>query len=268
MKVNHMSTLMEMTDRDSLLAIRRYVRSDLPLLRRFGRALTGSRQLADMCVVQLMNDVIDSPEIVGTSRNPRVALYKHFVGTLKALSQEPEVESALAVVQSASRQVQLLVSVEGFSRHEAAEILNVSEQEVNSMLAAAADGCLTGNASILVIEDEPLISMQLEQLISELGHRVLGIAATRRQANKLMKANVPDLVLSDAQLADGSSGIEAVNDVLALRDVPVIYITAFPERLLTGRRGEPNFLISKPFDAQAVKAIIGQALFLKFQAQS
>jgi CheY-like chemotaxis protein len=68
-------------------------------------------------------------------------------------------------------------------------------------------------------------------------------------------------VLADIQLADGSSGIDAVKDILARLDVPVIFITAFPERLLTGERPEPTFLITKPFQRSTVKAAISQALF-------
>ena len=71
----------------------------------------------------------------------------------------------------------------------------------------------------------------------------------------------PGLVLADIQLADGSSGIDAVKDILGRFDVPVIFITAFPERLLTGERPEPTFLITKPFQPETVKAAIGQALF-------
>jgi hypothetical protein len=52
-----------------------------------------------------------------------------------------------------------------------------------------------------------------------------------------------------------------VKDILQRYDVPVIFITAFPERLLTGERPEPTFLITKPFQPETVKAAIGQALF-------
>ena len=68
------------------------------------------------------------------------------------------------------------------------------------------------------------------------------------------------LVLADIQLADGSSGIDAVQDILALAPVPAIFITAFPERLLTGHRVEPTFLISKPFRENTVRAAISQSL--------
>src|SRR3546814_18921312 len=68
------------------------------------------------------------------------------------------------------------------------------------------------------------------------------------------------LVLADIQLADGSSGIDAVQDILALAPVPAIFITAFPERLLTGSRVEPTFLISKQFRQNTVREAIIQSL--------
>ena len=116
---------------------------------------------------------------------------------------------------------------------------------------------------VMIVEDEPLIAMQLEALTMELGHCVVGAATTMKQAVTIASANPPDLILSDVQLADGSCGIEAVSRIRGERNTPVIFITAYPERLLTGEGPEPIFLISKPFDSEAVKATIGQALFLE-----
>jgi CheY-like chemotaxis protein len=78
----------------------------------------------------------------------------------------------------------------------------------------------------------------------------------------------PELILADISLADGSSGIDAVKDILALMDVPVIFITAFPERLLTGERPEPTYLITKPFSPETVTATIGQALLFHREQSS
>ena len=66
----------------------------------------------------------------------------------------------------------------------------------------------------------------------------------------------------DVILRDNSSGIDAVNDILGeLGDRPVIFITAFPERLLTGERPEPAFLISKPYSEEQVSSAVSQAMF-------
>ena len=81
-----------------------------------------------------------------------------------------------------------------------------------------------------------------------------------------MKNLRPGLVLADIQLADGSSGLDAVNEFLQIVNVPVIFVTAFPERLLTGTKPEPTFLVSKPFKGDALKAVISQALFFNIQS--
>ena len=115
--------------------------------------------------------------------------------------------------------------------------------------------------NILVVEDEPLIAMDIEQLVESLGHKVVSVARTHKEAVSLFAQTNPRMILADIQLADGSSGIDAVKDILAEFNVPVIFITAFPERLLTGERPEPTFLITKPFQRSTVKAAISQALF-------
>ena len=161
-----------------------------------------------------------------------------------------------------SRQAFLLTAVEGFSPAEAADILSVTFEEVETLIAEAqADIDAELATDVLIIEDEPVIATDIAALVKELGHRVCGIAATREEARQAAVKEAPGLVLADIQLADGSSGIDAVKDILASLDTPVIFITAFPERLLTGERPEPTFLITKPFQPETVKAAIGQALF-------
>src|SRR3546814_18755454 len=102
--------------------------------------------------------------------------------------------------------------------------------------------------------------MELETIGRSLGHRVAGIATTHDGAIAVFEATDAGLVLADIQLADGSSGIDAVQDILALAPVPAIFITAFPERLLTGSRVEPTFLISTPFRENTVRAALSQSL--------
>jgi len=114
---------------------------------------------------------------------------------------------------------------------------------------------------ILIIEDEPLIALDIEQMVLDLGHKVTGIARTHKEAITLFQKTNPKMILADIQLADGSSGIDAINEILKTSTVPVIFITAFPERLLTGERPEPAFLVTKPFNPDMVKALISQALF-------
>jgi CheY-like chemotaxis protein len=161
-----------------------------------------------------------------------------------------------------ARQAFLLLTVEEFTIAETATILGINETEADRLITQAgreiADQVVT---DVLIIEDEPIIAMDIEQLVRSLGHTVTGVARTRKDAVASVERKKPGLVLADIQLADGSSGIDAVNDILRGLQVPVIFITAYPERLLTGERPEPTFLITKPFQPEIVKAVISQALF-------
>jgi CheY-like chemotaxis protein len=108
--------------------------------------------------------------------------------------------------------------------------------------------------------------MDIEALVRSLGHEVDGVARTHDEALRAAGKKKPGLILADIQLADGSSGLEAVNEMLGSFSAPVVFITAYPERLLTGERPEPAFLITKPFQPDTVKAVISQALFFDRRA--
>jgi CheY-like chemotaxis protein len=161
-----------------------------------------------------------------------------------------------------SRQALLLTAMEGFTVADTAYLIDCSEEHVEALVVdALAEIERQTRTEVLIIEDEPIIAMDLETIVRDLGHSVIGVAVTRDEAVALAHAHRPGLVLADIQLADDSSGIDAVKDILAEFSVPVIFITAFPERLLTGERPEPTFLITKPFQRSTVKAAISQALF-------
>jgi CheY-like chemotaxis protein len=167
-----------------------------------------------------------------------------------------------------ARQAFLLTAVEMFTPGQAARILDVPREKVGLLIAEAGRVISAQVASkVVIIEDEPMIAMDLESIVSSLGHQVVGPARTHSEAVALAHAEQPGLVLADIRLADGSSGLEAVNEILANCAAPVIFITAYPESLLTGERPEPAFLISKPFRAETVKALVSQALFFDEQAR-
>ena len=159
--------------------------------------------------------------------------------------------------------------MEEFTVPDAALALDIAPHEVTALLEDANQDIASQIATdVVIIEDEPLIAMDLEQLVQGLGHRVVRVARTERQAIEAVRQTRPGLVLADIQLADGSSGLDAVNEFLRMFPVPVIFITAFPEKLLTGMKPEPTFLISKPFQADALKAVISQALFFDLRSRS
>lgn len=241
----------------------------LPYLRRFARALTGSQESGDAYVVAVLETLVADPQSFPQGHMKRVGLYKCFLKVWNSISLnqdagvlKTQADRSLEAITPRPRQAFLLASVEGFTTQQIAEILDCSPDEVTGLIEDAGEQIAEQTATdVLIIEDEPLISMDLEALVRGLGHRVSGIARTHREALGEVKKKKPGLVLADIHLADGSSGLDAVNEILLGFTVPVIFITAFPERLLTGERPEPTFLITKPFEPNTVRALVSQALF-------
>lgn len=245
----------------------------LPLLRRYARALTGSQSTGDAFVRQTLEAALADSSLKEELAQGRVALYRAFNKIWSGASlevvddgdgglHETAAQDRLRAVTPVARQALLLTTLEDFTYGEAAVILDRSENDVAELVREAIAEIERETAtSVLIIEDEPLIAMQLEDLVSGLGHEVCGTAATRTQAQEVFARTSPGLVLADIQLADGSSGLDAVDDILELASVPVIFITAYPERLLTGDRPEPTYLVTKPFREATVRAAISQALF-------
>ncbi|WP_432769728.1 MAG: response regulator [Sphingopyxis sp.] len=250
------------------------IRGHLPFLRRYARALTGSQQHGDNFVHTLLEVIVAAPDEFSAGHSIRIDLYRNFHAIWESAfiedgegsddGEDPLVRAAnrrLARITPLGRQILLLTALEGFTVEEAAVITGTDAATVDSLLAESiADIDRESRTSVLIIEDEPLIAMELEQIVRSLGHEVVGIAATHQDAIEVFERTEAGLVLADIQLADGSSGIDAVQDILAMAPVPAIFITAFPEQLLTGHRLEPTFLISKPFQENTVRAAISQSL--------
>ncbi len=247
----------------------------LPFLRRYARALTGSQREGDALVRATLESAVDSLYARQGLRGGRVPLYaaftrlwqssqaEHARRTDGSYSREGAAHAHLAVIAPRHREALLLIALEEFTSVQAGQIMGIPAAEAAALASSAAHDIARNTATnVLIIEDEPLISMQLEQIVASMGLVVSGTAATRAQAIKSAVEDQPGLVLADIQLADGSSGLDAVADILSRRpNLPVIFITAYPERLLTGDRPEPTYLLSKPFHEDAVRAAISQALF-------
>ena len=243
----------------------------LPYLRRYARALTGSQVSGDAYVRASLEALLEGNAELAKDVPPRLALYRLFhvlwSSSGKYESATPPgaragVEDRLQALLPTNREALLLTAVEGFSVPEVAKILNWSEGDVEQAIAAALKSIDRDLESrVLIIEDETIIALDIENLVTEMGHKVTGIATTRDDAIRMAKEQKPDIILTDIQLADGSSGIDAAVAILKDFDIPVIFITAYPERLLTGERPEPTYLITKPFSRDTVRATLGQALF-------
>ena len=245
-------------------------------MRRYARALCGSQQSGDAYVRELLEAAIADSELREELGEDRVSLYRAFTriwsrghvelahdGDAVDLSDpEATAQARLDRIPPEHRQALLLTTLEEFSEREAGEILGIAADEVAALVARAVEEIEEESATqVLIIEDEPLIAMQLEALVSDLGHVVVATASTRTQAVDAFARTSPGLVLADIQLADQSSGIDAIEDILKMGPVPVVFVTAYPERLLTGERPEPTYLVTKPFREETLRAAISQALF-------
>ena len=247
----------------------------VPVLRRYARALTGAQASGDAYVVATLEALVKDPTLLDGKASPRVGLFRVFSKIWNSISlnagSEPAVaapaERRLSQIAALPRQAFLLVSLESFSEEDAAKILDVDVPELRTLIERCGKELADQIATdILIIEDEALIALDLESLVEGLGHKVLGVARTHKEALDLAKSKRPGLILADIQLADGSSGLDAVNELLNSFEVPVIFITAYPERFLTGERPEPAYLVTKPYQPAMVSAIISQALFFERNA--
>jgi len=248
------------------------VGENLPFLRRYARALTGSQETGDTYASATLEALVEDASIFDDGLSPKAALFRafHLIWSSAgspissgdtAMSQRAQAH--LARLTPNSREALLLHTIEEFRIDEIAAIMQIGETEARDLVERARtemEDSIAGR--VLIIEDEAIIAMDIEGIVSAMGHAVTGIARTRARAVELGNRDRPDLILADIQLADDSSGIDAVNELLeTFPATPVIFITAFPERLLTGDRPEPAFLISKPYTEEQVRSAVSQAMF-------
>jgi CheY-like chemotaxis protein len=259
-----------LTDASNDLAAQ--IGANLPYLRRYARALTGSQETGDRYAAATLEAVLADSAVLNAGENVKTGLFHAFhVVWSSAGAPLGDPDSRFSAIAQAhmitltpgSREVLLLRSIEGFTEAEIAGIMGIDIESVAGLHEKALHEMKsTMSGRVMIIEDEAIIAMDIAAIVQEMGHDVTGIAATRTEAAALASREKPDLILADIQLADKSSGIDAVNDILARFDaIPVIFITAFPERLLTGERPEPAFLITKPYSEEQVRSAVSQAMF-------
>ena len=221
--------------------------------------------------------LVQDQSVLDTGASTRVGLYRLFTTIWNSLGVNTEpapsagnqaVERHLSQIAPLPRQAFLLIALEGLSEDEAAKVLDIDVPQLRELVDQSGRELAAEIATdVLIIEDETFIALDLEALVEGLGHNVLGVARTHSEAVALARAKQPGVILADIQLADGSSGLDAVNEMLRTFEVPVIFITAYPERFLTGERPEPAFLIAKPFQPATVSAVLSQALFFARNAK-
>lgn len=248
------------------------IRRELPYLRRYARALTGSQTAGDNYAAATLDAIVTDHSLM-QSEDTRIGLFRTFHAIWQSSGQPVEQDGQTALEARAqahlrgltpnSREALLLRTIEELRFDQIAAIMQIEQAEAEELVQIAmAEMSQALSGKVMIIEDETIIAMDLKGIVQAMGHDATGVARTHAAAVDLARKIRPDLILADIQLADGSSGIDAVNELLdEMGDIPVIFITAFPERLLTGDRPEPAFLISKPYSEEQVRSAVSQAMF-------
>lgn len=257
-----------------MASITKAITHEIPYLRRYARAACGDSHVADAYVYRAVERLLDYPALLG-ERPIRIELYR----LLYELCASERVEAGeqfmlskghlrmahrcLAKLPLDYRHAILLHALEDLSFSEIAYVLNRSERNVSDLITAAGKEILNSiYADILIIEDEALVACDLSIILRELGHNVLPVAATREEAVRTAQYHTPSLILADIELANESSGVDAVREICSERAVPTIFITAYPERLIVINKPEVTILLPKPYQPDVVKRAVNRALFM------
>ena len=250
------------------------VATQLPYLRRYARALTGSQGTGDRYAEATLMAILEDRSTWDEALPAKAALFRVF-NSIWASSGSPvedgegqgglhaRAQAHLRRLTPNTREALLLRTIEEFGYDDIGSIMGIPAGEARDFVEIAEREMQDSvSGKVLVIEDEAIIAMDIQSIVAEMGHAITGVARTRAMAVEVGRRERPDLILADIQLADASSGIDAVNDLLGhYGEIPVIFITAFPERLLTGSKPEPAFLISKPYTEEQVRSAVSQAMF-------
>jgi CheY-like chemotaxis protein len=247
----------------------------IPFLRRYARALTGSQAIGDQYVRICLEMIVETPELLPDGGDLQRELFCLFhrvwTRTSPAAAMGPAgrrpaagLANELGELPAIDRQVLLLVAVERYAFDDVGYILSIREEQARAHFNQALEEISRySDVPIMIIEDEKIIALDLKSIVEEMGHNVCGMAQREGEAIDVAAQTRPQLILADIELKDGGNGIVAVRKILQNTDVPVIFITAYPEYLLTGNAPEPTFIITKPFNRDTIKAAIAQALFVK-----
>jgi CheY-like chemotaxis protein len=219
----------------------------LPYARRYARALLGAQAAGDEAVAR-------AAPLVPEDLPPRLGLFSAITTLTAGLPAGPGMPPL-------ARHLLLLTTIEELSMAEAARVTGLDPHEAEQRIAAAREAIRSAVVTrVLIIEDEPIIAMDLRMLVQDCGHTVIGVAATEAEAVRLAAEGDARLILADINLGRGGNGIRAVQEILTRVDVPVIFVTAYPEDLLTAEGIEPAFVMRKPFDRFMLAVLTYQAI--------
>ncbi len=177
------------------------VAEHLPLLRRYARALTGNQASGDAYVAAMLEALLQDQSVLDERHGPRAGLFRLFTQIWNSVSLNDDAdvttlpmpsERRLSNITPLPRQAFLLLSLEGFSEEEVAFILGIDVAETRKLADTAGREMAAEIATdVLIIEDETFIAMDLESLVRNLGHNVIGVARTHSDAVALAKNKKP-----------------------------------------------------------------------------
>ena len=255
----------------------RRLMAQLPYMRRYGRALTGSTNRGDDLVTLAVEAALTEPERyhLDTDDEPvtRRRLYTLLnelfdadAGAAGAIVSPAEpghpIEAALSSLPEQERRVFLLVSLEELSTPQAADVMGIHADEARDALGRAQNAMREQLvANILIVEDDAIIAYDLTETVLGMGHKVCGTAATMEEALAAAAANQPSLALMDLRLAHGGSGITTAQALRETRALPIIFVTAFAEELKQRGLDYLGPVIKKPFTREQIERAITQAVF-------
>lgn len=242
-------------------------------LRRYASILTGSKETGDKLILACLLGLSATSERLRPGFG-RLDLFCAFHGVVSEveyafrplewpqLSQDQtETLQRLGSLKNIERAVLILRKVEQFEIDDVARITGLPRGEITPITDAACK-ILAGieHHSVLIIEDEFFIARDLSRIVEEMGHSVCAIVGSADAAIKVAASRKPSLLLADLRLADGQfGGIRAAEKIASSTDIPVVYVTAYPDKA-TASHGNDILVVRKPFHPASVIHAVNQAL--------
>ena len=107
----------------------------------------------------------------------------------------------------------------------------------------------------MIVEDQAILAMELEMVLTDAGCDVVGCAMDRNGAFVIAEQQRPELALVDVNLLDGLTGPQIAKRLVEEYGAAVIFLTANPEQIPEGFAGALG-AVSKPFDEQTIRAVV------------
>lgn len=235
-------------------------------LSRYARVLTGSALAGTSCVTAVFGTqplrFLLQPGL--PARAPFRALSRYY-NDMREVCADGDHPFGSTFDTSRARQALLLVWLEGFGEEDAAYILDVSLPLLRRLLDRAQAAIARERPRTVLIVDDSTHSSNgsdLKEMLTRLGHEVLGPVTTRREARTLAQERRPDLVLMrPLHLADGSIGLTVADELAQICAPGLVFFTRHPREYLSWNQSSPVFLVCPPYRPEGLSAVTSQAVF-------